>query len=147
MDILDVKTRFLRGIGQQFDKNTPHHQKSGSSIVEALCLERASQWYPPSKTKTDNDTGRIGHAAKITMRRHGLIAPPLVPSGNGSPPHHVRPLSMAVGVDRRTAGGREMRRKGPHLDFRIFEVGQHHCQQQHNNQPRRPRRRARLGVP
>ena len=68
---------FEADCGQQIDKITPHHQKSGSSIVKASGHERATD-NPQERRKwimTDN-TGRIGHAAKITMRRHGLIAPP-----------------------------------------------------------------------
>ena len=61
------------------------------------------------------------------MTRHGLVAPPLVPSGNGSPPRHGRPRPIAIGVDERSAGRLLLWRKGPDLDFRIFEAGRSRC--------------------
>ena len=66
--VLHVESRSLRGIGQQIDKITPHHQNSGSSIVKALGLERATD-DPHEKRKqtkwaavttlTDDVPGRV----------------------------------------------------------------------------------------
>ena len=98
----------------------------------------------PYKGKPNDNTNRTANARQNENDRHGLVAPPLVPSGNGSPSHHGRLPPVATAVDQRSAGRVSWRNKGPDLDFRLFEVRQH-CYPP--NQPRRPRRRARPGVP
>ena len=85
----------------QIDKITPNHQTSGSSIVKAFDTERdtnGSFW----KKKNDN-TNRTGQCYGIVLSKskwqaRPRSAPPLVPSGNGSPSDHGRPPPVATVV-------------------------------------------------